>query len=69
MANPSSSAVRATTTKETSSMSHHSSSLSGEPTKTLAGLEASTTSSQGVAAAKAAGSWLAFLGLGLGIVL
>ncbi|KAJ5689694.1 hypothetical protein N7462_004086 [Penicillium macrosclerotiorum] len=39
-----------------------------QPTKSLVGLEASATASEGAAAAKAAGGWLAFLGLALGVM-
>jgi hypothetical protein len=43
---------------------------SSEPTKTLTGFEATSTPSQGAAAArvKAVGGWLVFLGLSLGIL-
>ncbi|KAJ5740857.1 hypothetical protein N7493_000729 [Penicillium malachiteum] len=65
----SSSAVDATATNTHAAGETHTDSSATGPTKSLAALQASASPSEGVAAAYSAGSFLAFLGLGLGVML
>ncbi|KAJ5160503.1 uncharacterized protein N7482_007507 [Penicillium canariense] len=64
----SSSASAADTTYAPSGLKSNSDSSDAEPTKSLSGLEKNTSPSEGAAAVRAAGGWLAFLGLALGVM-